>query len=161
MFGAEGLAGALGGGTGGELCKGGDIAGDEVATLRPGERLGQGGAELDQRVPGERARRGPSSAFAGCWLFVGGDGAAGEGGFDVVDGECLELDGAEFVGEDADGPVVAGDAGGGEVPVWEGLGPPEFEEFCDGSVAGDDGESVVGGAAELVEFVAGFGLGTG
>jgi hypothetical protein len=31
-------------------------------------------------------------------LLVGGDGAAGEAGFDVVDGECLEFDGAEFVG---------------------------------------------------------------
>ena len=92
-------------------------------------------------------------------MFVGGDGAASEGCVDVVDGERLEFDGAEFVGEDADGPVVAGDAGGGEVAVGECFGAPELEEFGDGAVAGDDGQAVVGGAAELVEFVAGFGLG--
>ena len=83
-------------------------------------------------------------------MLVGAGGAPGEGGFDVVDGERLEFDGAEFVDEDADGPVVAGDSGGGEVAVGECLGLPELEEFGDGAVAGDDGESVVGGAAGAV-----------
>jgi hypothetical protein len=32
------------------------------------------------------------------------------------------------------------------------VGSPEFEEFGDGVVAGDDRQSVVGGSAELIEF---------
>ena len=94
---AEGFAGALGGSAGGELGEGGDVACDEVVSLCPREGWGQRRAELDERVPGECTGRGPSATLAWSWLFVGGDDAAGEGGFDVVDGERLEFDTTEFV----------------------------------------------------------------
>ena len=135
------------------------LRGDEVASLRPRECLGQRRAQLDQRVPGECTRRSPSATLAWSRLLVGGDGAAGEGCFHVVDLERLELDTTEFVREYPDGPVVAGEAGGGEVPVGQRFGPPELEEFGNGAVPGDDRQSVIGGAAQLVEFVARFGLG--
>ena len=148
------LAGAVGGW---EFGVGGDVAGDEFTALRPRERLGEGGTELDQRRP--RQRRSGGAATAGAFRGGGAIGPSHEGGFDVVGGEVADLEGAEFVGEDPDRPPMPGQTRGGQSPVRQRLGLPHLEQLGEGHRTGCDRLPTVGESAEFVELAACFGLG--
>jgi hypothetical protein len=78
---------------------------------------------------------------------------------DVIWPESAEPSCAEVLGEDVDGPAVAGTSGVGDRSAGESLVLPEVEEFAESDVARSDRQAQGCGAVEFVQSPASFGLG--